>query len=484
MNLLYRYILREHIGPFLFAFFVILFVLVVDLILQWMDRLISKGISFLTILEFFVLSLPWMIALAVPMAVLVATLMAFGRFSADHEITAMKAAGLSLYRLILPVLLAAIVISGGLVLFNNHVLPEANHRVHNLMTAVHRKKPTLSLKDREGTFIEDFPNLRILIEQIGEKKVRRFNPFSPPRPSSEDTESDSNIHGITLYQTDQTGLVAVVRAQSGAIRLSSDGDHLTLTLNNGEIHRIDENTPDHYVRQRFTKHLIYIADIGQRLKRGNLSQRGDREMSTAMMQEQIKKNRAKIEQHQANINAIVREFAHRYLPDFAQGTYRLPQSVRTDSARALHLNVLADQRRTLQKIIAEQYSIRIQERSINKYAVEIHKKYSIPVACIVFVLIGAPLGIMARRGGLGVGFGLSIGFFVIYWAFLIGGEALADRQLVSPALAMWSANLLIGAVGIYLTIHMVRETTFIRWERIRDLLPHRSHQPVIGEINR
>ena len=475
MHLLYRYILREHVGPFLFAFFVILFILVIDLMLQLMDLLISKGIHVLTILELFVLSLAWMIALAVPMSILVAALMAFGRLSADHEITATKASGVSLYRLISPVLLAATVLGGVLVLFNNHVLPEANHRVRNLLRAVHRKKPTLSLKDREGTFIEDFPHLRILIEQVGEKKSRNFNPLSPPRPSSEDTESDSHIYGVTLYQTDRNGLTAVIRAQSGAIRLSPDGDHLTFTLNNGEIHRMDEKTPDHYIRQKFTKYAIHIADVGQRLKREELSRRGDREMSAAMMRQRIRENRARIEQHKANINAIADEFVHRYLPDFAQGTYHLPKSVRTDSARVLHLNLLADQHRTLQKILAEQQSIRIQERNISKYAVEIHKKYSIPVACMVFVLVGAPLGIMARRGGMGVGFGLSIGFFIIYWAFLIGGEELADRQLVSPALAMWSPNLLIGAIGIYLTLRTVHEATFIPWEYIRALFPRRSH---------
>ncbi len=97
---------------------------------------------------------------------------------------------------------------------------------------------------------------------------------------------------------------------------------------------------------------------------------------------------------------------------------------------------------------------------------EIYKKYSIPFACIVFVLIGAPLGIRARKGSLGVGITFSVGFFLLYWACLIGGEELADRQLVSPALAMWFPNILVGVFGIYLTVSAVRETTFIQWERL------------------
>jgi len=95
--------------------------------------------------------------------------------------------------------------------------------------------------------------------------------------------------------------------------------------------------------------------------------------------------------------------------------------------------------------------------------VEVHKKYSIPFACIVFVLVGAPLGIMARKGNLAVAGGISFGFFLLYWAALIGGEELADNQLITPFAAMWAANLLVGAGGVYLVIHSIHEATFINW---------------------
>jgi lipopolysaccharide export system permease protein len=105
--------------------------------------------------------------------------------------------------------------------------------------------------------------------------------------------------------------------------------------------------------------------------------------------------------------------------------------------------------------------------------VEIHKKYSIPAACVVFVLIGLPLGVMARRGGFGVAATLSLGFFVLYWACLIGGEKLADRGIVSPFWGMWLANILLGLLGLYLTVRVGRETVFIRWDSLRRLVPRR-----------
>jgi lipopolysaccharide export LptBFGC system permease protein LptF len=109
------------------------------------------------------------------------------------------------------------------------------------------------------------------------------------------------------------------------------------------------------------------------------------------------------------------------------------------------------------------------KESINRYLVEVHKKFSIPFASIVFVLIGAPLGIAARKGSLGVGATLSILFFLIYWACLILGEDLADRRLLTPLLAMWFPNLLIGAAGFYLTWRTVKESKMIKWDKILDL---------------
>jgi lipopolysaccharide export system permease protein len=111
------------------------------------------------------------------------------------------------------------------------------------------------------------------------------------------------------------------------------------------------------------------------------------------------------------------------------------------------------------------------ERIADGLLVEIHKKYSIPVACLVFVVIGAPLGFMARRGGIATGGGLSLGFFLLYWTFLIGGEDLADRQIISPFLAMWSANFVVGAAGLYLLWRVAKESLTMdfaklwRWRR-------------------
>ena len=137
------------------------------------------------------------------------------------------------------------------------------------------------------------------------------------------------------------------------------------------------------------------------------------------------------------------------------------------------IRALARARALSATVSSSLFRIETLERQIGQYMVEVHKKYSIPVACLAFVLVGVPLGIMARRGGFGIAATLSMGFFVLYWACLIGGEKLADRGILSPFLGMWAADLLIGAVGIYLTVRVAREQVIIRWDFLSRLIPRR-----------
>ncbi len=133
--------------------------------------------------------------------------------------------------------------------------------------------------------------------------------------------------------------------------------------------------------------------------------------------------------------------------------------------------------RTLTSIRDALLNIESLKKSISRLMVEVHKKYSIPAACVVFVLIGAPLGIMAHRGSWAVGGGISLFFFLLYWALLIGGEELADRRLISPFWAMWSADILVGAAGIYLLVRSARETTLIDFAKLRTIVRRKGSSP-------
>jgi lipopolysaccharide export system permease protein len=197
--------------------------------------------------------------------------------------------------------------------------------------------------------------------------------------------------------------------------------------------------------------------------------RGERELGVDTMKAIVGNFRADREQ---SINFLKTE-TNKFL--FADSSfisaYPNPATVVTD--KLVLARVLDKIRTAKNNVTSKARNIEFSDREIEKYEVEIYKKYAIPVACIVFILIGAPLGVMVRKGGFGVAASISLLFFLIYWAFLIGGEKLAERGFFSPFIGMWAANFLLGFLGIILTIKTNRETVTIKFDFLKKLLPKR-----------
>ena len=460
MKILTRYIIREHLGPFFFSLFVLMFVFVTKFLVQYINRFIGKGLSWQTILELIYLNLAWMLALAIPMSVLVASLMAFGRLSADNEIIILKSSGINIFQVVRPALLAAVGVMVFMVWFNDHVLPEFNHKARLLFQSISRKKPTLQLEP--GVFLK-LKKMQMYVEAIEpplqHRLAEKSDLFAPNYTSA--TPQDK-LHHIIIFDQSNNQLQRTVIANYGYLYFDERHGRLVLNLFDGEIHELDTRKFSEYRRLHFERNVFYIPAPEMVFKREESDIRGDREMSIAMMKERIQTYRENI----ANEQKKIRRLLEKVLPS--------PETVQqfllaaADSAPPVHPNpTLGSRLSSIQvQIDAAQSSIRYYQRQINKLAVEIHKKYSIPFAAIVFVLIGAPLGIKARKGSLGVGFTFSLGFFILYWACLIGGEELADRQLLSPFLAMWFPNIVVGLWGILITYRTVKETTFFHWERL------------------
>jgi lipopolysaccharide export system permease protein len=228
----------------------------------------------------------------------------------------------------------------------------------------------------------------------------------------------------------------------------------------------------------FRKQVVYIPAKDFAFEERKDSDRSDREMTIAMMRKKVdyfrhqKKVRKEkythiVEQNLAEVERILALSDTIAIPRSADSILAAISPSQWKSARRKALRV-AD--RFYHQAQTNKSFLEMQERAINKYLVEIYKKFSIPFASIVFVLIGAPLGIRARKGSMGVGMSLSIGFFLLYWVFLIGGEDLADRRIISPFWAMWAANIFVGLAGIYLTWRTVKETSFIDWKYLLDTL--------------
>jgi lipopolysaccharide export system permease protein len=419
-----RYVLREHIGPFFFAFIIITFILIIDFVPTLVDMVVGKELPAGIILKVFFYQIGWMIALSVPMAVLVATLMAFGRLTADLEITAIKSSGIHILRVIVPVLLAGTAIAFGLIAFNNEVLPDLNHRARVLMQDIKRLRPTLQM--RSGAFITDIPGYIILIDSVNHKT--------------------SDLTGVKILELSQKRKSPrTIVAQSGHLTVTNNGRDLIFDLRDGEIHDFDEENSENYRRLAFTTQRLVVSEISEDFQESDDEFRTDREKSAQRMLDDIMQWETGITPYRDRIGEITGGRYDRVFGDSLpppQDTFMTARTALADLAR--------DTEADLRLITREREGVRTQAKLIDSYYVEVYKKYSIPAACVVFVLIGAPLGILAKRGSMGISIGISLGLFVLYWAFLIGGEDLADRTIITPFWAMWSANILIGAAGLYL----------------------------------
>ena len=471
MFLLARYTIREHIGPFLFSLAVIMFVFVTKFIVQYIGKIFGKGLSIGTIIEFIYLNLAWMLALAVPMSVLVAALMAFGRLSSDNEITILKTSGISIYKIIRPALIATIFLTIFMFWFTDKVLPEYNHKARLLFSSISRKKPTLQLE--EGIYM-NLGKYSILVEDVerslGEEVIDKSNIIDPEYV---DDRAD-RLKDITIFDRSSSDLQRTIIAATGRLVFDKVRESLVFTLYNGEIHEINTKDYSEYRRLQFTRNVFYIPAPDLVFKRDEDEWRGDREMNIKMMKAEVAKYRNSI----SNEMKKIRQDMTVYYPAPDSIKSWLARETDNDPVAEISLSKIQSSRTkalrktqaVIQRLKSSDKNIDFYRRQIYKYEVEIHKKFAIPFASIVFILIGAPLGIKAKKGSLGVGVTFSIGFFLLYWVFLIGGEELADRQLISPFLAMWMANIIVGSFGVYLTYRVVKETTFIRWEKLPKFL--------------
>ena len=448
MKLLDRYILKAHLGPFLLGFFLTTGFLFTQVLRNYLDEFLAKGIEPLTIVEVFLLSLGHTLALSIPMAVLVSTLMAFGQMAHDNELTALKAAGVSLYRVMAPVLVAATFLCAGMIAFNDWVLPESNHRLASLIIDIGRKKPTVDIEP--GVFVDEFPGYQIW---IGSK--------------SERSEEIRDVV-VTVLHDDRSPDILV--APTGRLYYQDQGNTLYIDLYGGEMHQVPLTNPQEnlYRVTRFDSNTVIIPNIGDRLERTERTHRSDREMSIGMMRNRIDEKEAAIASILTRVHGQGRRRVEDKLrllnPDTRAAALATPSRLRPGQLTG------GSEQRQVQSTRMELGQLDGFDRQIRGLRVEIHKKYAIPVACVVFVLFGAPLAIRSGKSGATMAAAFSIACFTVYYLCLTGGEKLADRRLISPAVAMWTANALFGGFGAYLSVRTVTETSVINWNR---LLPPR-----------
>ena len=578
MKIINKYVLREHVGPLVFSLTALTSLLLLNYIAKRFGDLVGKGLAWSVIGEFFLLSVPFTVAMTLPMAVLVSTLYAFSRLAAENEITALKASGVGMARVLVPVLFGATGIALFMVFFNDQVLPRANHRLSTLQQDIARKKPTFALKSQ-------------VINEVSPGKLSLRADYID--------QATSWLHVVTIYDLSDPVRRRTIYADSGKMELA--GDDLLLTLYSGSMQEVPKNDVTQLQRLFYDVDRVRVKNVVNGLTRTDSTNtyKGDREMSVCEMQREYASHEldysvAKYSLEQALISATrelttgvaatalgptsamppsaglnesssqagytvvpvgfkpkkSRSIGRAYCDLLAKlSKVKLPPVVKTASAaevtqaqqgvkqdtgtKAQAKQDTAKQDTAKQDTSAKAASKRIlmggstvppvpvppvvtpvdsarananvspaiapvvtppasgassgflpprgtvssaigaldvagsidaarsrmleNRTTMNRYGVEIQKKFALAAACIVFVLIGAPIALRFPRGGVGLVIGVSLVVFAIYYVGLIAGESLADRAFLTPFWAMWAANVILAAVGLVLLARMGRE---------------------------
>jgi lipopolysaccharide export system permease protein len=413
VRILTRYVLRQLVAPFMFAAILLTALMMLDVVADRFGSLVGKGLGWRPVAEVFLYSIPFMFAVIVPMAVLVAVLYVFNRLAADNEISAMKASGVSLARITAPVVLVAAILAVGLVEFNNTILPESNHKLSLLLQSIGRKSPTFALPERE---VRELADGELFL--VAQKKEQARN----------------LLIDVTIWDVQNVNARRTIYADSAVISLVTGGDQedLYLTLFDGVVHESSAESPDRLQRVWFERNHIRVPGVGNAFSRGESGARGD---ENASEETRIKSQATAVAWTESLLGGLIE--TDTIPPDSTEAViqgWRTGRRVGSPQAAAGNFRTLA--------LSETQY-----DQMAKRLEVEIWKKYSIPFACIVFVLIGAPIAVRYRRAGVALVVGVSLAVFCAYYVALIGGEHLADREHLSPFWAMWAANVLFGILG-------------------------------------
>jgi lipopolysaccharide export system permease protein len=482
-------LLRMYVGPFFMTFFIALFVLVMQFLWKHIDDLAGKGLDWLVIFQLLFYASATLVPLALPLAVLLSSIMTMGQLGENLELVAAKSSGISLLRLLRPLVVFILVVGLGAFLFSNYLMPVANFKAKNLLSAIRSTRPTLELQ--EGVFYQGLSGVSVF---VGKKDP-----------------DGKTIYNVMVYDHSRggTGASRVTLAKKGRIYPTTDETYLVLELNDGI--RYDDS--DFYLQQYGKMRLFTESFKNQQLwidmSSFTVDTKSNRDylkhsytmMNVVQLQEVYRSIRSDLKKQQLyEANQQLgqmqgRDFGSNRGPADAP-TFPLEQvsaspelsrpvaeiDLKRESAMAVfskpeYQTVMAEAKNKWAgvKQPAEQ---RIQkaeatEKNLVINRVEWHRKFTLAFACVVFFFIGAPLGAIIRKGGLGLPLILCILIFIGYYVFSTLTEKSAKNMNLDPFWGMWLSSLVLLPIGLFLTLKVSTESpwfrleTYLRWMRQR-----------------
>lgn len=462
--------IRSYIGPFILTFFIVLFIFLMQFVWKYIDDFVGKGLDGFVIAELLFYASANLVPMSLPLAILLSSIMTMGNLAEQYELVAMKASGLSLMRVMMPLMIFIGIVSMGAFYFNNIISPYANLKFKSLLWDVTHKKPTLEL--REGVFYNGIDGYSI-------------------RVAEKDNETNS-LTDVLIYQHDKEnpGNKRVIRAREGQMLKTAGSRDLVLHLKDGVSYdelttRKTENYP--HIKSRFKEDFITMDLSGFDLQRTDedLWKSHMKMLSMAQLREAIDSLNVQRESRQDDFE----RYMDRSL-SIADSTKLI-----ADTSVVLFTDLNNMEKRQVVNVAmnmtrnAKNYMNRTKEEItgraeyIDKHKIEWHRKLILSFACIILFFIGAPLGAIIKKGGLGLPVIFSVLFFLIFHITSISGEKMVESGALSPFLGMWMSSAILLPIAIFLTYKAAKDAplfdrdTYVRsLDRIRNLF--RQKQPI------
>ncbi|HWS00343.1 MAG TPA: LptF/LptG family permease [Prolixibacteraceae bacterium] len=464
MKRLHLYIIKRFIGPLIVTLLISLFVLLMQFLWVYLDDLVGKGLEMNIIAEFLLYTLAMLMPMALPLSMLLASIMTFGDMGENNELLAMKAAGISLFRIMKPVIVLSIILSIGAFEFSNRVIPVSYKKLIALMSSIRQMRPEIVVK--EGVFSNDIDNFSI---KVGRK-----------------SNDNSMLYDIMIYDHRyDAGNETVTVADSGTMKITSDKRYMVLNLYSGETHaeiKTDNRENSGYPTRtdKFKSQTIFSKLQGMELERKDESifRNQFRALNNKQLQFFVDSISKQVEisiteqsltmSYPAPISIAMSAMAHKdqvKIPEIKLHKYvdidSVLHNVVQPVRRQLIETALTNARNNMHSIKQADEMNVANIRMLNRFDTEWHKKYTYSIACLIFFFIGAPLGAIIRKGGLGMPLVVSVMLFIFYWVISTTGEKYVREAASGLWFGVWFSTLIFLPAGVFLTYKAVTDSTVL-----------------------
>lgn len=448
-----KLILKAFLGPFIATFFITLFILLMQNLWKYIDDLVGKGLDFLTICQFLWYASATLLVLAMPIAILISSIMTFGNLGESFELVAIKSSGISLLRFMRPLMWVTILLCVITFVFANNVIPYANLKFAKLYSEIRFKKPAFDLK--EGVFFTYIPNYAI---KVGHKE-----------------KDGKGIGNVLIYEQTNNLQDNTIVADKGTMVPSTDQQFLEFNLNNGfryqERGNIDDSSTE-FIRIQFKefKKMFDMSALALQTADENMFKSNQKMLSARQLSSNIDSIKRFSDSAEIRLTTSLNYYVH--FAEIPDSVWKQAKSIIKDKSAIIPDSLKTTVKdksistATQLKSTLEFYEIEEKERlkSLRGHRMEWHRKFSFSLACLVLFFIGAPLGSIIRKGGLGMPLVVAIIFFLIFHLLNMFGEKFVKEDIMSPVWGMWLAILILAPIGMFLTYKAMRDSQLFNKE--------------------